>query len=110
MKRSIITVAALLLLLSSATYAAPPRPVRRAPRFWGSVLCWLGFGQHRAPAFTVRPRVVRPHVIVLGPRRHRDNGWHYGWNKQNDRNRRGGRPGDGRPHDGEQGRGRGDRD
>ncbi|MBN2464814.1 hypothetical protein JXD38_04210 [candidate division WOR-3 bacterium] len=114
MKRSIIAVAALLLLLSSATYASPPRPARRHPRFWSSVLCWLGFGHHRGPAIVVRPKVVRPRVVVLGPRRHSDNGWHWGWrngrhyswNRKNDRNHRG-RPGDQRPHDGEHGRGRG---
>jgi hypothetical protein len=109
MKRSLIATAVLLLLLSSATYAAP------RVRFWSTVLCWLGHSHHRGPAVVVRPRVVCPRPIVFGPRRHVDNGWHWGWqngrqyswNRHNDRNHRNGRPGDGRPHDREEGRPRG---
>jgi len=63
MKRSIIAVAAFLLLLSSATYANPPRPRPRPRFFMGPVLCWLRFVCHPRPVRVLRPALPphRPH-------------------------------------------------
>ena len=111
MKRSLIAIAALLLLLSSTTYATPPRSQRRVRFFWGPVLAWFGFGHHhgqdrmerqcppahRPPAFDHRPNPGRH----LGWERGRHNGWNH-----NDQPR-GQRPGNGRPREDEHGNGRG---
>ena len=112
MKRSLIAVAALLLLLSSTTYATPPRPLRRAPRarFWGTLLCWLGHTHHHG-----YERCAPRHEygrIAPGHRGRPSPGWHFGWDngRRNGRrqdNERHGRPGSDRPREGEHGRGRG---
>jgi hypothetical protein len=102
MKRSIIAVVAFLLLAASATYATPPRPVRR-PRFWGSVLCWLGL-VHRRPARMARPhdRGHRPPAFVPQHRGGPPHGWHRGWQnrRERDEEHRRGRPKPDRPKEG----------
>ena len=116
MKRSIIAVAALLLLAASTTYATPPRAPRR-PRFWGSVLCWFGFGHH-GPHRMARPHEHGHHPPAFAPEqlppghrgrpyhgRGRHRGWergrHNGWDR--DDGHHGGRPGPDRPREGERG-------
>ena len=81
MKRSIIAVAALLLLLGASTTYASPRRAPRRPRFWGSMLCWLGFGHHHHP-----PRMARPHPPAhrppaFAPGRGWQRGRHHGWHR-----------------------------
>jgi hypothetical protein len=115
MKRSIIAAAVLLLLLSSATYAAPPRPQPRVRVrvFWGSVLAWLGITHHPGPSRMARPcpPAHRPPAFV--PRHKPNPGRHLGWEKgrhngwSHGNQPRGQRPGNGKPREGEQGRGRG---
>jgi hypothetical protein len=115
MKRSIVAVAALLLLLSSATYANPPRAQRRARHvpFWFSVLCWLGH-DHQYDHGRYAPR----HEYGYLPPGHRgrperDWGWHRGWDngRHNGWDRkdgdRGDRHGSGRPNEHEHENGRG---
>jgi hypothetical protein len=101
MKRSLIAIAALLLLLTSATYANPPRPRPRARFFLGPVLAWFGFGHH----WQIRscPPAHRPPAILHKPKP----GWHFGWQrgrhngwKNDDRSHQ--RPGNDRPHQNEQ--------
>jgi hypothetical protein len=115
MKRSLIAIAALLVLLSSATYANPPkprRPVRRAPA-WLSVLCWLGHSHHHGDE-----RCAPRHEYGYVPPGHRGRpergwGWHFGWDngRHNGWDRkdgdRGDRRGSDRPGEHEQRNGRG---
>ncbi len=113
MKRSIIAVAAVLLLLgASTTYASPRRP--RRPRFWGAVFCWLGLGHHE-PIRMARPHPHGHRLPALEPG-HRGgpppgghwgwrNGRHEGWNRNDPP--RGRRPDGGRPRERERGHGRG---
>ena len=112
MKRSLIAIAALLLLLSSTTYASPPRAPRRSRFFWGPLLAWFSFGHHHDGRMARHDEYGRrPPSFVPEHRRNpgRHLGWergrHYGWDR-NDQPR-GRRPGNGRPHEGEQGHGRG---
>jgi hypothetical protein len=114
MKRSIIGVAALLLLLSSATYAAPPRPRPRPGFVLGRVLAWFGLGQHWQVR-VVRPCPPAPHppAFAHSPKAHYDRGWHWGWlngrrigHGRNDSNRRDRRDSE-RPRDGEHEQGHG---
>jgi hypothetical protein len=113
MKRSIIAVAAILLLAASTTYATPLRAPRR-PRFWGAVLCWFGFGHHQ-PARLARPheRAHRPPAFVPEHRGGPPHGWRWGWQKdpRNRRDRdddhRRGRPKPDRPREGRNKPGRG---
>jgi len=114
MKRSIIAVAALLLLLSSTTYATPPRPRPRPRFFLGSVLCWLGIIHHHAPVRMARPcpPAHRPRALAPEHRGRPKPGWHFGWDsgRRNGRrhdNEHRGKPGPDRPREGERGRGRG---
>ncbi len=123
MKRSLIAVAALLLLLSSTTFATPRRRPRRAPRarFWSTLLCWLGHNHHHGHG-----RCAPRHEYGRMPSGYRgrpNRGWHFGWKNgrhnrwdRNDPHRgerrgsdrpRGGKRGRGRGHGGGQGRGRG---
>jgi len=113
MKRSLIAVAALVLLLSSATYATPRRARRRAPRarFWGTLLCWLGHSHHHG-----HERCAPRHEYGRTPPGYRGRpnpGWHWGWQNgrhkgwdRNDPHRRE-RRGSDRPHERERGRGHG---
>lgn len=89
MKRSIIAIAAFMLLLSSTTYAAPSRPVRH-PLFWGSLLIWLGLEHHNWGMRVVReyehgrrpPEFVPGHACPPPEHRERESlgrGWHRGW-------------------------------
>jgi hypothetical protein len=113
MKRSIIAVAALLLLAASTTYATPPRRPRR-PRFWGSVLCWFGFVHHK-PVRLARPHVHRHRPPALRPehrgrpphgwRRDWRSRWHNRWERDDDHRR--GKPRPDRPRGGKRRRGRG---
>jgi len=115
MKRSLIAVAALVLLLSSTTYATPRRVQRRAPRvrFWSAMLCWLGHSHHHG-----YERCAPRHEYGNLPPGHRGRpqygwGWHFGWDKGRHEgwNRhdsdRGDRRGSGRPREDEHGNGRG---
>ncbi|HTW92390.1 MAG TPA: hypothetical protein VMH22_11855 [bacterium] len=82
MKRSILAVAALLLFLSSATYASTARHERRMERrhawFWGPVLVWLEMGHHQHEM-----RMERPCEHARPPqhwdRENRGLGWRWGW-------------------------------
>jgi len=111
MRRSIIAVAALLLLLSSTTYATPRRSPRRAPRarFWSVVLCWLGHNHHPRHEYGRLPpdHRGRPHY---GPGWHFgwERGQHNGWDRDREHENRGRGPGPGRPREGDRGHGRGD--
>ena len=125
MKRSLIAIAALMLLLSSATYASPPRPKVQARFFWGPLLAWFGFGHHhdgrmaRHDEYGSRPPAYAPDQGYMPPghrgrpyfghgwHRGRQNGRYYGWN-QND-GHRGWNRDNGEHRDGEGG-GRGQQD
>jgi len=81
MKRSIIALAAILMIAASTAYAHPPRRPRRAhaPRFWVSMLCWLGHDHydgcgHYAPGYEYGHLPPGHHG-----RPHYDRGWHRGW-------------------------------
>lgn len=86
MKRSLIAVVALLLLASSATYAAPPR----RPRFFlGPVLWWLGLVHHeqtwapRPDQYGHREHAYAPGHWQMPPwikgTPYYSRGWHWGW-------------------------------
>jgi len=112
MKRSLIAMAALLLLLSSMTYANPPRPPRRAPRvrFWSVLACWLGHNHARGHE-RLAPRYEYGR-IPPGHRGRPSPGWRFGWDNGRHNGRRydnehRGRPGPDRSHEGERSRGRG---
>ena len=119
MKRSLLAVAAILLLVSSVTYATP---VRRPRTIVGPVLWWLGL-VHRT---CVRPYVYRHAEYVYAPghpqlppwvkgRTYWVPGWRWGWQRGQHNGwdhsgpNRGGRPGPGHPQNGEHQHGRGGR-
>jgi hypothetical protein len=124
MKRSLIAVAALVLLLSSATYASPPRAPRGVRFFWGPVLAWFGFGHHhdgrmarhdeygrRPPAYAPDQGYVPPGYRgrpYFGRGRHFgwQNGQHKGWDRHD--SGRGDRRGSDGPSQGDHRNGRGD--
>ena len=119
MKRSLIAIAAFLLLLSSTTYASPPRSRVRMRFFWGPVLAWFGFGhQHDGrmawqDEYGRRPPAYAPEHGYMPPgqrgRPNHGHGWqngqHKGWDRHDPGRRdRGGSDGSG---EGEHGNGRG---
>ena len=121
MKRSLIAVAAILLLASSVTYAAP---VRRPRFFLGPVLLWLGIGHH-PQTWAPRPVQHGPRGYAYAPVRRQlppwakgrpywVPGWHWGWQRgqHNGWDHNGPNRGDGRGdrhQDGEHDRGGGRR-
>ena len=122
MKRSLSAVAALVLLLSSTTYASPLRSHRRMRFVWGPVLAWFGFGhQHdgrmaRHDEYGRRPLAYAPDQGYVPPghrgRPNHGRGWHFGWQngQHRGRNHDNGehRDGDGGGHGGnDRGHGRG---
>ena len=114
MKRSIIATAALLLLVSSATYAFPPRPRHRPRIVSGPELAWFACG-HRHEWVRVERHYYRefgPPLVYFEWTLSGDRGcpgWQWGWDHGRrpdwDRHDWGGRRGPERPP--ERGRGHG---